>query len=260
MSDFVITAKNNPKIKEVRELSASAGKRREKGLFVLEGARLCCDAAECGREIESVFCTSGCEEKYAGRIEKLKKSCKNFYTVSPAALKSMSETVSPQGVVCTVKLTETGFEFKKGGRYIALDNVQNPDNLGAVLRTAEALGIDGAVISGGCDVYNGKALRASMGATLRLPLIVSGDLCAEIKKASQAGIAVFAAVPDRDAVSILEADFGKGALCVIGNEGNGVSEKVLEACNQRLTVRMTGRAESLNAAAAAAIVMWELVK
>ncbi len=260
MSDFVITAKNNPKIKDVKALLTSSKERKTQGLFVLEGVRLCLDAAKSGCEIQSVFCTENCTIKYADEIKELRKNAKDFYTVSVDVLKSISDTVTPQGVVCTVKMRQNDFEYTEGKRYIALDTVQNPDNLGAISRTAEALGVDGLVIFGGCDIYNPKALRASMGSLLRLPVKLCKSLENEIEACEKKGIKTYATVPDRTAQSIIEVDFSAGAMCVIGNEGNGVSKEIIEKCSCRITAKMSGRAESLNAAAAASIVMWELVK
>lgn len=260
MSDFVITAKNNPKIKDVKAILTSSKERKNQGLFVLEGVRLCLDAAKSGCEIMSVFCTENCAFKYADEINELRKSSKDFYTVSADVLKSISDTVTPQGVVCTVKMRENGFEYTKGKKYVALDTIQNPDNLGAISRTAEALGIDGLVIFGGCDIYNPKAQRASMGSLLRLPVKLCESLESELEICEKKGILTYATVPDRDAKDITKVDFSKGAICIIGNEGNGVSKEIIEKCSGRITAKMAGRAESLNAAAAASIVMWELVK
>ncbi len=260
MFDIVINAKNNPKIKEVKALVTSSRERKISGLFVVEGVRLCLDALLSGCEIQNVFCTENCAEKYSDEIASLRDGCRSFYTVSNDVLKSISDTVTPQGVVCTVKMKQNSFEYEKGKKYIALDTVQNPDNLGAISRTAEALGLNGMVIFGGCDIYNPKALRASMGALFRLPVFVCKELEDEIEKCKEKGIPVFATVPDREAKSVTTVDFNEGAICIIGNEGNGVSKEIIEKCSDRITIKMDGRAESLNAAAAASIIMWEMAR
>ena len=260
MFDIVINAKNNPKIKEVKSLLTSSKDRKNSGLFVVEGVRLCLDALLSGCEIENVFCTENCAEKYSEDITTLKEGCKNFYGVSADVLKSISDTVTPQGVVCTVKMKQNSFEYEKGKKYIALDTIQNPDNLGAISRTAEALGLDGMVIFGGCDIDNPKALRASMGALFRLPVYICEDLGKEFEKCKDLGIDVLATVPDRDATNVVTVDFSKGAVCVIGNEGNGVTQETADSCMHRVRVPMRGRAESLNASMAAAIIMWELMR
>ncbi len=260
MFDIVINAKNNPKIKEVKCLLTSSKDRKNSGLFVVEGVRLCLDALVSGCEIISVFCTENCAEKYADEIDRLRKSCSSFYTVSNEVLKSISDTVTPQGVVCTVKIKQNSFEYEKGKKYIALDTIQNPDNLGAISRTCEALGLDGMVIYGGCDIYNPKALRASMGALFRLPIFICQNLDCEIEKCREMGIPVYATVPDRDAKNVITVDFSIGGMCVIGNEGNGVSEEIIDCCTDKITIKMDGRAESLNASAAASIIMWEMAR
>lgn len=260
ISNYIITSKNNAKIKEIKEYLTSSKERRKNEIFVLEGVRLCCDALKSGCRIISVFATEDCQTRYAENVALLKENCVDFYTVSNDVLKSMSDTVNPQGVVCTVAMKHNTFEYEKGKKYIALDMIQNPDNLGAISRTAEAFGIDGMVICGGCDIYNPKALRASMGALYRLPVRMCQSLEKELELCKEVGIKTFATVPDRDAKDITKTDFSKGAVCVIGNEGNGVSEGVINLCDEKITIKMLGRAESLNAAAAASITMWELVK
>lgn len=258
--NIVITAKNNPKIKETKALLTSSKERKSSGLFVLEGVRLCCDAQKSGCKIKTVFYTENCAEKYADDIALLKNNCESCFVVSNDVLKSISDTVTPQGVVCVAEMRSNDFEYSQGKKYIALDTVQNPDNLGAISRTAEAFGIDGMVIFGGCDIYNPKALRASMGALIRLPIKICESLETEINKCKRLGLGTYATVPDRSAKDITKTDFSKGAFCIIGNEGNGVSKENADLCDERITIKMSGRAESLNAAAAASITMWELVK
>ncbi len=260
MMNIVITAKNNPKIKETKSLLTSSKERKNNGLFVLEGVRLCCDAIKSGCKITNAFCTENCMEKYSEDIALVQENCDNFYLVSNDVLKTISDTVTPQGVVCVAKMSTNDFDYESGKKYIALDTVQNPDNLGAISRTAEAFGIDGLIIFGGCDIYNPKALRASMGALIRLPVKVCESLEKEIEKCKKMGINTFATVPNRDATDITKVDFSKGAICIIGNEGNGVSQEIIDLCDEKITIKMSGRAESLNAAAAASITMWELVK
>lgn len=260
MSNIVINAKNNPKIKEVKALLTSSKERKNSGLFVAEGVRLCLDALLSGCEIQSVFCTETCAEKYGEEIASLREKCKAFYTVGNEVLKCISDTVTPQGVVCTVKIKYNAFDLEKGKKYVSLDTVQNPDNLGAIARTCEALGLDGMVIFGGCDIYNPKALRASMGALFRLPVYVCQSLEEQIEKCKEMGINVYATVPDRDAKDVTTVDFSTGAMCIIGNEGNGISKEIIEKCSDRITIKMNGRAESLNASAAASIIMWEMAR
>lgn len=260
MNINVITAKSNPKIKELKELTVKSSARRSAGLFVCDGVRLCRDAALSGKEIVSVFVTEKCMGKYSAELEEILSSAKNVYTVSEEVMKSVSDTVSPQGIICTVKTEKNSFTSQSCRKYIALDGVQNPDNLGAIIRTAEALGIDGIIISGGCDIYNPKALRASMGSVFRIPLSVCDNLSKLIEEYNEIGIPSFASVVSGKAASLADTDFSGGALVVIGNEGNGISEEVKNVCKNKITIVMKGRAESLNAAQASSIIMWEMTK
>jgi len=149
--------------------------------------------------------------------------------------------------------------WRPGGKYIALENLQDPGNLGAAARTAEALGLDGLLCGSGCDPYHPKALRASMGALLRLPVLRTDDLPGALRAAAlQCALPCFAAVPDRDALCVHACDFSHGGIVVIGSEGHGLTKEAIDACEHKITIPMSGRAESLNAAAAATILMWEM--
>lgn len=260
MNTLHITAKSNLKIKELKELTNKASARREAGLFVCDGVRLCKDAVKSGIKISSVFITEKCRNKYFDDVEYVLNSARNVCFVSEDVMHFVSDTVSPQGIICTAEMKTGGFNPQRGKRYIALDCVQNPDNLGAVIRTAEALGIDGLVISGGCDIYNPKALRASMGSVFRMPVTAAENLPEIIEDYKKAGIRTLSSVVSGDAADITKTDFSDGALVVIGNEGNGVSPEVQNACDGKVTIVMRGRAESLNAAQASSIIMWEMTK
>lgn len=260
MNDFIITAKNNPKIKELKLLMTAVRRRNQQGLFVVEGVRLCREVLNSGYEIENTFITEECALKNPDDAKSLKQASKGIYTVSAEVMKHVSDTVTPQGVVCTVKMKDTAWSLESGKKYIALETVQNPDNLGAIARTAEALGIDGMAVVGGCDIYNPKAMRASMGALFRLKIGTCNSMTEVIEVCHRKGLSAFAAVPDSSAADITGIDFSKGGLCIIGNEGNGVSQETVDICDKCVTIKMRGRAESLNAAAAASIIMWEMVK
>ncbi|MCL2532201.1 MAG: RNA methyltransferase [Oscillospiraceae bacterium] len=246
MSAFahVITSTQNPQIKFAVKLRDSAKARREHGQFFLEGYRLCMDALENGYTPELLFCTDKFDLPGAVRI-------------SESVAQKLGDTVTPQGIFGLFKANSPAPAQQLSGKIIALENLQDPANLGAIARTAEALGIDCLVVSGGCDVYHPKALRASMGALLRLPVTQIEDSPSWLE---QCELPCYAAVPVGAAITPPECDFTAGAVIVIGNEGNGLSNEVIAACDARLTIPMRGRAESLNAAAAAAILMWELCK
>ena len=256
----VIQSRTNAKIKDGCRLTASAKYRREQGFFTLEGLRLCADAAQSGCQVQTLFLTADAEEKGGERLKILLTNAQKIYTVTEEVAEKLSDTVSSQGVFAILQmLPETALAIQKGGKYVVLDTVQNPQNLGAIARTAEAFGVNGLIVGGGCDRYNPKALRASMGSLLRLPVFETEDLAATVREIGKT-VPTFATVPDCAAESICAQDFSGGAAAIIGNEGNGVSEAVLSAAQKRVTIPMRGNAESLNAAAAATVTVWEMMK
>ena len=250
---------SNPKVKHAVKISTSSSYRKECGEFFLEGLRLCFDAAVNGVKTKAVFYTEKAFEKSEKELSEIIKFSENAYVISQALSDKRSQTQTSQGVFCLCEAEENKAVFVKGKKYIALDNVQNPDNLGAISRTAEALGIKGLIMSGGCDIYNPKALRASMGSLLRLDIIKTQSLPLYLENAKKNGAKVFATTPDSDASDITKTDMTGTVICVIGNEAKGVSDEVFSVC-EKITIKMPGRAESLNAAMAAAITMWEMMK
>ena len=141
----------------------------------------------------------------------------------------------------------------------SLENIQDPSNLGTILRTAEALGIEGVILSGNCcDIYSPKVIRGSMGAVFRIPFTIAEDFCGYISELSRKGIDVYASTP-YDAEDITNVKFSGGVM-LIGNEGSGLTKDVLTLGIQKVKIPMKGRAESLNAAAAAGILMWEMLR
>ena len=252
-----ITSKANPRVKSAAAL-LDRRERKKTGLFLLEGARLCADAAENGVTVETLFATQAAAAKYAAEYDLISRAARSAFYISEPVAEKLSDTLHPQGIFCVCRMRETAPAIDPAGLYVFLDNIQNPDNLGAISRTAEALGFAGLIVSEGCDIYSPKALRASMGALLRFPVIVSVDGPALLRACKADGMRLLATVPDRDADDITKAVLSSGAVLIIGNEGGGVSDETLALCTDRVTIPMTGRAESLNAAAAAAISMFVL--
>lgn len=259
-----IISRSNEKIKSAAFLGTSAKRRRETGLFLLEGARLCADAAANGVEIVQAFLTAQAMEKYADYIGPIIKNARECYEITPKIARRLTDTSSAQGVFCVCKIrdnTQSSGNIDTNGRYLALEDVQDPSNLGTICRTAEALGIDALIVSGGCDIYNPKALRAAMGASLRLSIIETENLPELLINAAGQGVLTIAStVSDEVAHGTEILKNSGGVICVIGNEGAGVSRGVLDACTERVSIPMKGTVESLNASVCAAIIMWELVE
>lgn len=256
-----ITSRANPRIKAAAALLKS-NERKKTGHFIIEGARLCGDAVKSGVTVEEFFSTNGAKEKYADVFALVAAAAKRTFVISPDVAEKLSDTQSTQEMfcVCTDSAALTESDIKTDGFYVMTENVQNPDNLGAVVRSAEALGADGLIVFSGCDIRSPKALRASMGGLFRFPVIKTADCASLINRAKESGMKIFATVASGGAEDISKADKSGGCICIIGNEGAGISAETLALCTCRITIPMLGKAESLNAAAAAAITIWEFMK
>lgn len=254
-----IDSLSNEKIKLCTKIAESAKQRKQNGRFFLEGLRLCRDAVLSDCDIEFAFFTRKAIETKSADVEMICRSSMQYFEISDQIASKLSQTETSQGIFCLCKITETDCDIKPDGKYIALENIQDPSNLGAICRTAEALGIDGAILCGCCDRFSPKAQRAAMGSLLRIKIIECDNLAEYITELKGLGMTVYATTPDSDATDITHAAMNKGLVSVIGNEGNGVSDDVFSVC-ERITIPMLGRAESLNASMAAAITMWEMMR
>ena len=254
-----IDSVNNDKIKLAVKIAASSKSRKKEAMFFLEGLRLCRDAAFTDAQIVCAFFSRNAVEKFKDDVDFIASKSVSYYEISESVVAKLAQTETSQGFFCLCRMNACKGEISKGGKYIALENIQDPSNLGAIARTAEALGIDGAIISGCCDRFSPKSQRASMGSLLRLNIIEADDLCGCLTALNEKGFKLYATTPDETAVKITDCDMDGSVVAVIGNEGNGVSDEVFNIC-RKVTIPMLGRAESLNASMAAAITMWEMMR
>lgn len=259
----VIKSKDNKNIKYISKLISSNKFRKQEGRFVTEGVRLCKEALKNNAQIDILVYSVSANDKYIDTITDLSEQANTTLCVDDRIFSALSDTKTPQGVLCVVKTLDKQSYFDKiieNGIIVALDNIQDPSNLGTILRSADALGIDGVVLSYDCcDVFSPKVVRGSMGAVFRIPFIIVDNLRDFIDKFNIKGHS-YACVLDDTSATVSDAHFTKPVLSVIGNEGNGVSKKVIEACSNKLYIPMKNNAESLNAAVAASIIMWEMIK
>ncbi len=256
-----ISSKDNKLIKSVRKLLTSNKERKQTGTFVLEGLRLCADAALNGYSVETLIISE--KTDICDRVESIVRVAKQCVKVPDSLFSYMCDTVSPQGVMCVVKIPETVGNTCdiSSGKYIVLENTADPANLGTIARTAEALGLDGLIVSNvGCDPFSPKAQRAGMGALLRLPIYISHDITNDLSLLKQKGFSLFASVVSNADCDVSKVDYPENCCVLIGNEANGLTNEAIATCDKKITITMQGRAESLNAAAAASIIMWEMVR
>ncbi len=258
-----ITSAGNPSIKLYKKLAEGKKYRRETGLFTLEGVRLIEDALKENAELKSVFITASCMEKYEerGGLPGFRRDTEVF-AIPDSLGGKISSTDNAQGIFAVCRMLDNpaiSDIIKSAGKYAVLHNIQDPGNMGTIIRAADAFGADAVIAADCCDIYSPKTVRSTMGSLFRIKLLVSGidEVFAELKAKN---VISYAAVVDKNAVPLTECRFEKGAAVFIGNEGNGLPEEISSACDKRLTIPMRGNANSLNAAAAASIILWELTK
>lgn len=264
-----ISSRDNPKIKQYVKLASSKKYRREMGQFVLEGARSCRDAFEKWQQGEltviSCFATLKALEKYSEYINKdWFESCEQFYTVDDDIALKMSDLQYPQGIFVIAGYTQDKLSRERlspTGRYLVLDDLQDPGNVGTLLRTADAVGIDAVVMcSDCCELYNPKVVRSAMGSIFRVKVYFADTLAEAADVFKSTGIKLYASVIDSDAVSVTKADLGNGCAVVLGNEGSGMPKEDVSVCDERITIRMHGNMNSLNVATAGSIILWEMCR
>lgn len=259
---MIISSKDNNLVKKINKLNKSSKFRKDEKIFIAEGLRLVEDAVLSGSCIDFFVFSQSALEKYNDFYEEICENYKNVYIFSDSLFEYISETKSPQGVLACIKILDKNILFDKisnGGKYIALENIQDPGNLGTVFRTAEALAISGVILTADCcDVYSPKVVRSTMGAIFRLPFIIVNTIPEFLSQ--NKNLTSYAAVVSSHAKQITDIEFKNPSVCIIGNEGNGLKKETADICNEKITIPMNGRAESLNASIAAAILMWEMIK
>ena len=238
-----ITARKNPLLQQVRKLLTSRKERENSGLFVADGTKLLAEAVRYWPGLDTVILSDGVQAQVPEHVRLIR--------VPEDVMASISPMQTPQGALFLCRLPEkTAFQPKPG--ILLLDGIQDPGNLGTILRTADALDVPVALLEGCADPYNHKTVRASMGAVFRSPVVTT-----TWQEVRQSGIPVAVTALSDAAVDIRQADL-KSMAVVIGSEGQGVRQEILDAADAQLIIPMNPRCESLNAAIAASIVMWQM--
>ena len=248
-----ITSRKNELVAHIRKLSGSRSARRAAGEFVCDGPKLLAEALKWGAAVTTVVAEEGTS------LPELPSAVRRV-EVPADLLRSLSTTETPQGVLLLGGTPDLALpERLTGGRYMVLDGVQDPGNLGTVWRTADAFGADGLVLVHSCaDPWSPKTVRATMGACFRLP-VWEADLHTLQARLDEGGVPLYATALREDTEDLRAQDLRRCAV-VIGSEGRGVSEETLALCGKTLKIPMRTRCESLNAAVAAAVVLWEMAR
>lgn len=248
-----ITSRQNPLCTHLRKLAASASYRRKCGEYLCDSPKLLREALMWGGAVHTVVTTAGAE------LPPLPDTVRQV-EVPADVMRSLSPMETPQGTlfICMMQIQPLP-ALLPGRRYVVLDTLQDPGNVGTILRTADAFHADGLFLVNGCaDLYNPKTLRATMGAVFRCPVwTVSAETLSALLKRS--GIPLYGAALRDDTLDARAVDYSRCAIA-IGSEGRGLTETVLAICDQTIKIPMSAHCESLNAAAAATVLLWEAAR
>ena len=260
-----ITSRQNGRVVELVKLSERKH-RKTAGLFRFDGIKLAKEAFTSKLPVRTVFLKSSQSQALFQQLFDAASALPDGAEVlclEDGLFDRISEENSPEGVICTCEFLSLHTQkcmpqtLPLDERVVLLESVRDPSNLGAIIRSAAALGVDHLVISEDCaDIYNPKTVRASMGTLFRQSIYRVADIPETIKALAQSGRRTFAAALDRDALQLGSFAPQRGDCVVIGNEGHGLSEETIAACDRTVYIPMTDRAESLNAAVAASLLMW----
>lgn len=267
----MITSPSNGKVKTVVQLQQKAKARKEAGTFVTEGPRLFAEAP--AERIREVYISESFSMSENSLAQELRAKWKRHphEIVSDAVFARMSDTRTPQGILCLVEARRYELEelLKERGREAAgqsapllmvLEDLQDPGNLGTILRTGEGAGVTGIIMSRNTvDIYNPKTVRSTMGSIYRMPFYYSASLEETLAALKERGLRLYAAHL-QGAVSYDVCSYTKGAAFLIGNEGNGLREETAALADERIRIPMLGQVESLNASMAAGVLMFEAAR
>lgn len=262
----MISSTSNGQVKQVIALQAKAKARREQGLFVVEGLRLTGEVP--AERLEKLYVTEEFLDEHGAAVKRLREDGTELAVpheiVTEQVLRAMSDTQTPQGILGVVRQQEYSIEEMCRGKeaplLLILENIQDPGNLGTMMRTAEAAGVDGVIMSRDTvDIYNPKVVRSTMGAIFRLPFAYVDSLDQVMDRCKELGITTYAAhLGGKNNYD--KENYHGGSAFLIGNEGNGLTDHLADQADVFVKIPMAGKAESLNAAVAAAVLVYEAAR
>ena len=277
----IISSKDNKRIKYIRSLLEKGNIRKKNHQFVVEGIKLVDEALEYGKVLEVVCAESLYDEIISGdlsgnrllaendkNITNYVKKESSLLVVSDTVVKSMSETKTPQGILAVAEMPDYGLldkgfleqAYTKNGKIklLVLEDTADPGNLGTIMRTAEAAGVTGVIMGKGTvDIFNPKVVRSTMGSIFRLPFAYAEDLKETIQEFKKQGIS-FYATHLKGEKSYKDIKYSDMSAILVGNEARGLSDEVADLADTYVLIPMQGKVESLNAAVAAALMMYEV--
>lgn len=263
MANEIITSQQNKLVKHIKGLQLKKNRKKYKQ-FIIEGIRTIEECFLHNIPIEFVLYTQELAEIHGGEniLKKALQECKS-YEVSNDVFRSLSDVENPQGIMALIGMRDDRLEditLKDNTLYIVLDRIQDPGNMGNIIRTAEAAGVDGIILTRGCvDPYNGKTIRATMGAILHIPIIEtqSNDIWVNFMKNNGVKLIASSLCTDK---TYLDIDYDGRIAIVIGNEANGIDSNLLTYADWSIKIPIRGKIESLNASTAASILIYKAIE
>lgn len=252
----MITSASNTQVKNIMQLMKKAKARKDQGLFVVEGKRMFTEVppeALCQIYVSESFLTQEDSKHLIAH--------QTYEVLSDDVFQKISDTRTPQGILCLVKTPEFSLEeilAKEPAHLLILESIQDPGNLGTIFRSGEGAGVTGILMNRTTvDVFNPKTIRSTMGSIYRVPFVIAEDLGAAIRQLKEQGVTLYAAHL-RGSMQYDEPDYKKASGFIIGNEGNGLSDETGALADEYIRIPMEGKVESLNAAIAATLLMYEV--
>lgn len=258
-----IQSSQNSVIKEIKALHLKKNRDSE-GLYFVEGIRFVNDAIDNGQDIIKVIISDKLESLNGGKelIDRVTALCNECYLVNEKLFKEISDTKTPQGILAVLKKQEFIFDniIEKGNSIVILDSLQDPGNVGTIIRTSDAANISAVILTKGCvDLFSPKVLRSTMGSVFHMPIFEGMNINEIILQLRKSGYKVIASHL-RGQVNYYDEDLTDKIAIIVGNEANGISDETAELSDRLVKIPMPGRAESLNASVAASIMIYEIVR
>ncbi|MDR0984634.1 MAG: RNA methyltransferase [Ruminococcus sp.] len=258
-SNYIITSQDNYAVKLYRNLSKYKKIRRETGLFVFEGTRLLQEAFAENLTIKNLLISESEFFKVESTLtEKIPPS--KIIKISDTLAEKISLNKTPQGIFAICENPVKMFNINENGKYLILSSLQDPGNVGTLLRTADALGADGVFLVNCAELFSPKVIKSAMGAAFRLNVFETENETDLFSQLQTGGIKLNAAVIDDSAQNVKKVNFEGGQAIVLGNEGAGLLPQIAEKCDRKIMIKMNGNANSFNVSQAGCILLWEMLK
>ncbi|CAI3206167.1 RNA methyltransferase [Clostridium neonatale] len=253
-----IESKENNLLKETKKLKERKHRNRN-NKYIIEGFRLIEEAFKADLPIEYLIITKEENEKMTTYIEKYLKDDIKIYLMSDSLFKELISTEQPQGILAVANM-QNNYLKENGSFYLLCDKVQDPGNLGTIIRTAHAAGVDGIILTKGTvDIYNEKTIRSTMGSLFYIPVVYDDENLSLVKKLKEESFKILVTSLETDK-DFYEEDLKGRILLTVGNEGNGVSDEIHEIADTKVKIPMPGNAESLNVAIATSVIIYEKIR